>query len=77
MFGILPFEATYHGPWGLQPRTWRSRQNMRGQNKMGKRAYTISETFISDTLQERERNLEKLAAEYLRILEKRLVHTGA
>lgn len=25
---------------------------------MGKRAYTISETFISDTLQERERNLE-------------------
>lgn len=49
----------------------------RGQNKMGKRAYTISETFISDTLQERERNLEKLAAEYFRILEKRLVHTGA
>ena len=40
---------------------------------MGKRAYTISETFISDTLQERERNLEKLAAEYFRILEKRLV----
>lgn len=35
---------------------------------MGKRAYTISETFISDTLQERERNLEKLAAEYFRIL---------
>ena len=49
---------------------------MRGQNKMGKRAYTISETFISDTLQERERNLEKLAAEYFRILEKRLVHTA-
>ena len=44
---------------------------------MGKRAYTISDTFISDTLQERERNLEKLAAEYFRILEKRLVHTGA
>ena len=44
---------------------------------MGKRAYTISETFISATLQDLERKLEYLAADYFRILEKRLVHTGA
>ena len=46
IFGILPFEATYHGPWGLQPRTWRSRQNMGAEQNGKKSVYHIRDFYL-------------------------------